>query len=151
MFKYFIVSIFLWSGSAYAQTSQLSMFAASPTHTGVYAPGNHTSFGDIEWAFKTGGKVFSSPAVYNKTVYIGSGDSSLYAIDKTTGKLLWKFITGGPVHSSPAVYKNVVYFGSYDGFYYALNAKTGKLKWKFKTGGEKKVGKIIKKRKVQRH
>ncbi|MDO3624866.1 PQQ-binding-like beta-propeller repeat protein [Mucilaginibacter sp. BT774] len=140
MFKYFILVIFLWSGSVSAQTSQLSMFAASPTHPGVYAPDNHTSLGDIKWAFKTGGKVFSSPAVYNKAVYIGSGDSSLYAIDKTTGKLLWKFITGGPVHSSPAVYKNVVYFGSYDGFYYALNAKTGKLKWKFKTGGEKKVG-----------
>lgn len=140
MFKYFIAVTFLWSASVHAQTSQLSMFAVSPTHAGVYATDNHTSLGDIRWAFKTGGKVFSSPAVYNKTVYIGSGDSSLYAIDKTTGKLLWKFITGGPVHSSPAVYKNVVYFGSYDGFYYALNAKTGKLKWKFKTGGEKKVG-----------
>lgn len=140
MLKYFIVAIFLWSAAAYAQTARVSMFAASPTHAGIYSSTNYNSLGSIKWAFKTGGKVFSSPAVYNKAVYIGSGDSSLYAIDKTTGKLLWKFITGGPVHSSPAVYKNVVYFGSYDGFYYALNAKTGKLKWKFKTGGEKKVG-----------
>jgi outer membrane protein assembly factor BamB len=140
MFKYLIVAIFLWSATACAQNTQLSMFAASPTHTGVYGTGNHPSTGDIKWKFKTGGKVFSSPAVYNNVLYIGSEDRNLYAIDKITGHLLWKFNTEGAVHSSPAVYKNVVYFGSYDGFYYALNAVTGKLKWKFKTGGEKKVG-----------
>jgi outer membrane protein assembly factor BamB len=140
MFKYFIAAIFLWSGAACAQTTQLSMFAGSPNHTGVHTPDNYSSFGDVKWKFKTGGKVFSSPVVYNNMLYVGSEDQNLYAIDKISGKLLWKFRTGGAVHSSPAVYKNVVYFGSFDGFYYAVNAATGKLKWKFKTGGEKKVG-----------
>lgn len=140
MLKYFIAVIFLWSCSASAQTAQLSMFAANPAHTGIYASDNSDSPGDLKWKFKTDGKVFSSPIVYNNVVYIGSEDHNLYAINKITGDLLWKFNTGGAVHSSPTVYKNVVYFGSYDGFYYALNATTGKLKWKFKTGGEKKVG-----------
>ena len=140
MLKYFITCIFLWSGYAFAQTAQLSMFAASPAHTGVYASNNYSSLGDVKWKFKTGGKVFSSPVVYNNVLYVGSEDHNLYAIDKVTGKLLWKFNTGGAVNSSAAVYKNVVYFGSFDGFYYAVNTTTGKLKWKFKTGGEKKVG-----------
>jgi outer membrane protein assembly factor BamB len=140
MFKYFIAVIFLLSGTAYAQNAQLSMFAANPTHTGMYASGNYSSLGNIKWKFKTDGKVFSSPVVCNNVVYIGSEDQNLYAIDKVTGNLLWKFHTGGAVHSSPAVYKNVVYFGSYDGFFYAVNTTTGKLKWKFGTGGEKKVG-----------
>jgi len=140
MFKYLIIAFFLWSGVAYAQTSQSSMFASSPAHTGVYTSNNYTSIDDVKWKFKTGGKVFSSPVVCNGMVYVGSEDHNLYAIDKISGKLLWKFHTGGAVHSSAAVYKNVVYFGSYDGFYYAVNATTGKLKWKFKTGGEKKVG-----------
>lgn len=140
MSKYFFVIIFLCAGHAYAQSPQeLSMFAASPAHTGVYPSGNFSALGEIKWTFKTGGKVFSSPAVYNNVVYIGSGDHNLYAIDKVSARLLWKFITKGEVHSSPAVYNNVVYFGSYDGYYYALDAKSGKLKWKFKTGGEKKV------------
>ena len=140
MLKYFLVSIFLWSGTAYAQTARLSMFAASPSHTGVYGADDNTSLVDLKWKFKTGGKVFSSPVVYNNTLYIGSEDHNLYAIDKMTGKLLWKFHTNGAVHSSTAVYKGTAYFGSYDGFYYAVNAATGKLKWKFKTGGEKNVG-----------
>jgi len=140
MFKYLIAVISLWSGSVYAQTAQLSMFAATPTHTGAYISNNTASLYDVKWKFKTDGKVFSSPAVYNNVLYVGSEDHNLYAIDKVTGNLLWKFHTGGVVHSSPAVYKNVAYFGSFDGFYYAVNATTGKLKWKFKTGGEKKAG-----------
>ena len=31
------------------------------------------------WKFKTGGGVYSSPAVANGTVYIGSYDGNLYA------------------------------------------------------------------------
>jgi outer membrane protein assembly factor BamB len=140
MSKYFLVIVFLWANCVHAQSvPEHAMFQGSPTHQGVY-PSNSSSLGDLKWKLKTGGKIFSSPAVYNNVVYIGSEDHNLYAINKTTGELLWKFKTGGAVHSSPEVYKNVVFFGSYDGFYYALNASTGKLKWKFKTGGERKVG-----------
>ena len=94
----------------------------------------------MKWKFKSQGKIFSSPAISNNIVYIGSADHSLYAIDIKKGKQIWKFTTGGAVHSSPAVNGNVVCFGSFDGYYYALNAKTGTLIWKFKTGGEKLVG-----------
>jgi outer membrane protein assembly factor BamB len=116
------------------------MFHASANHSGVYNAGDHAGLGALKWKFKTGGKVFSSPAVCNGMVFIGSEDHDLYAINQETGKIRWKFVTGGAVHSSPAVYKNVVYFGSFDGYYYAVNAETGKLIWKFKTGGEKMVG-----------
>ena len=115
-------------------------FHASAGHVGVYDSGKLSSLGTLKWKFKTGGKVFSSPAVYNGTILIGSEDHSLYAINEKNGKIQWKFATGGAVHSSAAVYKNVVYFGSFDGYYYAVNAVTGKLIWKFKTGGEKLVG-----------
>jgi outer membrane protein assembly factor BamB len=143
MSKYLLAIIFLWTHCAFAQSAdqlQPPMFQVTLTHDGVYPSNSYTSLGDVKWKLQTGGKIFSSPIVYNNVVYVGSGDNNLYAVDKTSGHILWKFKTGGAVHSTPAVYKNVVYFGSYDGFYYALNAKTGKLKWKFKTGGEKSVG-----------
>ena len=139
MYKYILVIVFLWANFAIAQ-SQQAMFQTSPTHQGVYPSANYTSLGSVKWKLKTAGKIFSSPIVYKNTVYVGSEDHNLYAVNKTTGKVLWKFKTGGAVHSTAAEYKNVVYFGSYDGYYYALNAATGQLKWKFKTGGEKKVG-----------
>lgn len=94
----------------------------------------------LKWKFKTSGKIFSSPAVFNGLVLIGSEDKNLYAVDIKTGKKKWSFKTGGAIHSSPAVFDNTVYIGSFDGCYYALDLFTGKQKWKLKTGGEKQFG-----------
>ena len=67
------------------------------------------------------------------TVYVGSDDSNLYAIDANTGKLKWKFATAGAIQSSPTVTANTVYFGSNDKYLYAVDAVTGILRWKFLT------------------
>jgi outer membrane protein assembly factor BamB len=108
----------------------------------VFKGEKYMPLGDLKWAFKTNGKIFSSPIVHDGFVYIGSEDGNLYAIDEKTGKTHWKFKTGGAVHSSPAIFRNMVYIGSFDGYYYAVDSKTGKLKWKFKTGGEQWSGEI---------
>ncbi len=108
----------------------------------VFKGGKYRPLGDLKWAFKTDGKIFSSPIVQDGIVYIGSEDGFLYAIEERTGKTHWKFKTGGAVHSSPAIFKNTVYIGSFEGHYYAIDTKTGHLKWKFKTGGEHWSGEV---------
>ena len=108
----------------------------------VFKGEKYKPLGNLKWAFKTNGKIFSSPIVHDGIVYVGSEDGNLYAIQEKTGKVHWKFKTEGAVHSSPAIFKNMVYVGSFDGYYYAIDAKTGHLKWKFKTGGEKWSGEI---------
>ena len=115
---------------------------ASVFQNRVFKGDKHMPLGNLKWAVKTSGKIFSSPVVYDGVLYIGSEDGNLYAIDEKTGKTHWKFKTGGAVHSSPAVFKNTVYIGSFDGYYYAIDTKTGRVKWKFKTGGEKWFGEI---------
>ena len=76
----------------------------------------------------------SSPAVWNGTVYFGSGDGNIYALDAATGTLKWKFHTGDVVHASPAIADGTLFIGSWDSYFYALDADTGKEKWRFKTG-----------------
>jgi hypothetical protein len=66
------------------------------------------------------GQVFSSPAVANGVVYVGSDDSNVYALNATTGAKLWGFTTGYWVYSSPAVANGTVYVGSVDGNVYAI-------------------------------
>jgi outer membrane protein assembly factor BamB len=117
-----------------------SVFHSNPAHTGIYRAPESEKLGKLNWKFKTGGAIFSSPVVANGIIYIGSEDSNLYAVSADAGTMVWKFRTSGAVSSSPAVYDQTVYFTSYDGYCYAADAKTGKEKWKFKTGGEKKVG-----------
>lgn len=76
----------------------------------------------------------SSPAVWNGTVYFGSGDANIYALDARSGALKWKFRTGNVVHASPAIAAGTVFIGSWDSYFYALDAISGTLKWRYKTG-----------------
>jgi len=116
--------------SAAAET----MFHANAEHTGVFDNGGTVPTNTELWRLKTGGMVYSSPAVSNGVVYVGSNDNNLYAIDVVTGKEKWRFNTGGLVSSSPAVSSGIVYVGSLDNNLYAIDAVTGKEKWRFKTG-----------------
>ncbi len=92
----------------------------------------------LKWSYTTGGGVYSSPAVANGVVYVGSGDYKVYALNASTGALLWSYTTSYSVESSPAVANGVVYVGSFDsvdyGYVYALNASTGALLWSYATG-----------------
>ncbi len=86
------------------------------------------------WAFTCGAEVYSSPAVVDGVVYIGSNDSHLYAIDAVTGQLRWRYQTGGSVTSSPVVAAGVVYVGCNDFHLHAVNAETGQVVWRFQAG-----------------
>ena len=51
--------------------------------------------GEDPWAFRTGRGIFSTPVIGGDgTVYVGSGDSSFYALD-ARGRLRWRLKTGG--------------------------------------------------------
>lgn len=113
-----------------------TMFRGDPQHCGVYNSAGAPQLHGVQWKFHTSGQVISSPAIVGDTVYVGSTDHHLYALDRTSGTMKWKFETGSRVNSSPAIADGTVYFASYDGFFYAVDAVTGKQKWKFQTGGE---------------
>src|SRR5208337_292797 len=137
-----IVSLFFIS--IVPASAEDAMFRANPEHTGVYVNGSLEPGNTELWRFTTGGVVYSSPAVADGTVYIGSEDKNLYAVDARTGKEKWRFAMGGWVYSSPAVANGIVYAGtSYESLYdlkgangslYAIDATTGKEKWRFVTG-----------------
>ena len=88
------------------------------------------------WSFDTGGEVASSPAVVGGTLYIGSADKKVYALNATTGVKIWSYATLGEVRSSPTVVGGVVYVGSNDDKLYALNASTGTKIWSAATTGD---------------
>jgi outer membrane protein assembly factor BamB len=75
----------------------------------------------------------SAASVAGDTVYIGSADHHLYAIDAAAGTQRWRFESQGSIRSTPAVAAGRVFFGSYDHFVYALDAATGELAWKHDT------------------
>lgn len=91
--------------------------------------------GKVAWVYEDRAlPFFSSPAVNDRLVLIGSRDKHLHAIDRTTGKSVWKFRTGGRIEGSPIVFENGVVFGSSDGRLYAANLEAGAELWQLDLG-----------------
>jgi outer membrane protein assembly factor BamB len=86
------------------------------------------------WSYQTGGAIWGTPSVSDGTVYFGSDDGSLYAVDAHAGSLLWKFTTQGIVRSQPAVASGLIYVASDDGFLYAIDARRGIQVWRTDIG-----------------
>ena len=104
------------------------------THTG-YSTSTVPLTNQLLWSYPTVNSVdYSSPAVINGVVYVGSDDHYVYALNAATGAYIWSYKTGGSVDSSPAVANGVVYVGSEDHKVYALNAATGTKIWSYGTG-----------------
>jgi outer membrane protein assembly factor BamB len=78
-------------------------------------------------------EIISSPAIApDGTIYIGSGNGALYAINPN-GTLKWKYETGGALPASPAIGSDgTVYIGSMDRQFYAINPD-GTLQWIYPT------------------
>ena len=88
---------------------------------------------ELRWKYKTGGPIHASPIIVGGTVYVGSTDGVLYALDAKRWGVKWTFRSGDAIRYAAAVWNNHVYFSSRDNYVYALDAKTGELVWKFKS------------------
>ena len=91
--------------------------------------------GKVAWTYEDRAlPFFSSPAVNDRLVLIGSRDKHLHAIDRKTGEAVWKFTTGGRVEGSPIVFTDGVVFGSTDGRLYAAGLEAGTELWQLDLG-----------------
>jgi outer membrane protein assembly factor BamB len=91
----------------------------------------------LEWKLKADKPFISSPVIDGETVYTGSLDGYLYAVDINNGKVLWKYRSNGEIRSTVFVYGSRLYFTSGDGSLYCINKNTGDENWIFKTGGDR--------------
>jgi outer membrane protein assembly factor BamB len=120
--------------------------ALGASHSGkLFAIGKD---GKPRWSFTTGDLVWSTPAIAaDGTVYVGSDDDDLYALDGKSGKLLWKLRLGacqqtvgiGPeatrcdVDAGPTIGPDGTLYTGGDAIH--AIAPDGKLRWRFATGG----------------
>ncbi|WP_142860749.1 beta-alanine-activating enzyme beta-propeller domain-containing protein [Salinigranum halophilum] len=118
-----------------AQPTQWPMFRGGPARTGSTGQSRGPRERVAErWTLETGGAISSSPTVVEGTVYVGSGDGHLYAVDTATGAEQWCVKTEDAVTSSPTVVDGTVYVGSKDSQLYAVDTTTGEVQWRMVTG-----------------
>jgi len=100
---------------------------------------NRANVGRLEraWVFHVpdAATMEAAPIVWRGTLFISTGNDSVYAIDAQTGKERWRFVY--PVAHAPAFYVNrgvallegKVYIGTLDGHLIALDARNGQVVW----------------------
>ena len=113
------------------------MFRGGPAHAGVAAAEAPRQLTRVKWSFPTGNRIVSSPVLHAGTVYFGSDDGNVYAVEAASGRQRWKRATKGPVPSTPAIAGDRLYVVSYDGNLYSMDVRTGAVRWKFATAGER--------------
>jgi outer membrane protein assembly factor BamB len=83
------------------------------------------------WSFRATLPIIGAPTLSSdgSTLYTGSFDHHLYAIDAHTGKKQWTFTAMDGIDATPTVGPDgTIYVGSYDYNFYAL-APNGKPRW----------------------
>ncbi len=74
---------------------------------------------------------FNNPVVLEDTIYFGSTDGNVYALDIESGYMRWVYKTTGAINSVPYADDERVYVGSNNGKLYALSQKDGREVWSF--------------------
>jgi len=113
---------------ASAQGVDWPMFRGNPALTGVSEAKVPLPL-RLQWTFKTGGPVSSSPAVVGSNVYVGSASSNVFCLGLADGARRWSTAVSGPVEASPLVLDGRLYIGDVNTNFYCLDAATGKILW----------------------
>jgi outer membrane protein assembly factor BamB len=129
--------------------AELNIVNTSNNHSGEYSVivsndyGRVTSdnalltlAGKFKWVFEPKDIITGYPSIgKDDTVYIGSWDKNLYALDSKNGKVKWKFnATSQITENSPMITEsgNLYITGGNDDIY-CINAFSGKANWSLKT------------------
>lgn len=90
---------------------------------------------NVLWSFECEDEIRGTPTVNADTVYIGSYDNNVYALNAVTGEFVWKYAAEGGIVGKPLVYEGNVYVGSEDKRLHVFNARSGKVNWLYYSDG----------------
>lgn len=110
-------------------------FRADLRKTGTISSTGPTGSASTDWTYLTGGNVQSSPSVVDGTVYVGSNDSTLYALAASDGSEQWTYtLDAAPFYSSPAIADGLVAIADDNGTVHAVNQSDGSGAWTHSVG-----------------
>ena len=91
--------------------------------------GARTPDGRALWRFKAGAGFPAAPLLASGSVYAGSSDGNVYALDLASGKERWRHVAGEEVGTTPVAANGVVYVATLQDTLVALDAATGAWRW----------------------
>lgn len=84
----------------------------------------------VAWRFKSRNPIFSSPVISNGVVYFGGLDSTVYALEVSSGNVKWKLKTNGEIRSTVAIEGDRLFLVGGNGVLSCIDKNTGKPVWR---------------------
>jgi outer membrane protein assembly factor BamB len=128
----------VWTFDAGSPISSSPAFQGGVVFFGTENPGKiyavDADTGIIKWLYDvpSGAAVYSSPAVVEGKVIVGSSDGNLLCLDQEEGHVLWRTHVGSGYLSSAAIQNDTAFVASTFGVY-AVDLSTGTLIWEYAT------------------
>lgn len=142
-----------WSSKLISNSGTHDAAKSSPAidETGVYVGNDDGTFaafnhdGTVKWVFKIANSaagIHATAALDDKLVYFGGYNGTLYALDKTRGKVIWIHeLSDSALGASPAVFEDSVYVSvetakPLNGYLSRIRRTDGKTIWRSTFLGE---------------
>ncbi len=152
-FKTALFSLFVWIAAGCASTPvasptpektitplpteiaspEVTLYRGNPQRTGVFNSPAIRHMPSIKWQTKVSSTWLMPPVLTDGTLYTGSGDGVIYALDAQNGQEIWSTDGFGQLENSGAVAGDILVVGGYDQRVRALDRHTGEVLWSFNT------------------
>ena len=114
-------------------STEITLYRGNPQRTGLFDFAAIREQPRVAWQTKISSTWLMPPVVANETLYTGSGDGVIYALDVNTGQQIWSAGGFGQLENSGAVAGEILVVGGYDQRVRALESHTGEVLWSFST------------------
>ena len=84
----------------------------------------------VQWKFKIKQPFFSSPVISDGVVYVAGMDSTLYALELSSGNVKWKLRTNGEIRSTVAIDGTRIFLLGGNGVLSCIDKNNGKPIWR---------------------
>ena len=93
----------------------------------------------VLWKSELAGDL-TPPVASPRAVFVSAKDEhTLYALDRSDGRVIWSFTAGGRIDSPPTLLGSLVLFGSADGCVYCLRETDGELVWRLRAAPSERL------------
>lgn len=117
------------SSTGPAAFGDVPMYRMDPTHQSVQPGPGPDGQPQLVWSAKAGGAINTSPILGDGTLFFGSEDGYLHALDARTGVDRWQVDLGAPGFDVPVFGDGMVAVADRNGILHGLAAATGAERW----------------------